>query len=196
MEKNERLFPIEGLLNFRKDTYENTVANKSPLGGLLTDMWAEGKLPFMPSPRGLPSTGLLYMMSLDDDTSYRGQHTAPRKDGYSKPLHDASEMMPDIYHPEGYRWHGDHGGDESDRQAQQLFLDSYDNPDREVTIYRAVPEEAGENIKPGDWVTPFYDYAVQHIGDDENWKIISDKVKAKDIYTDGNSIYEFGYDPD
>ena len=193
MADNQSLFPVEGLLNFKRDTYEDTVSNKYPLGGLLTDMWAEGKLPFVASPRGLPSTGLLWMMSQDSD--YRGQHSAPTNDGYSKPLHDASEMMPDIYHPEGYRYHGDHGGNASDKEAQRLFLESYDDPDKEVTIYRAVPEEAGENINAGDWVTPFYDYAVQHIGDEENWKIISEKVKAKDLYTDGNSIYEFGYDP-
>lgn len=194
---NNSLFPIDGLLGFQRDTYENTVSNKYPLGGLLTDMWEQGKLPFVPSPRGLPSTSLLYMMSLDDnDTSYRGQHTAPKRGGTARPLHDVSEVMPDIYHPEGYRWHGDRGGNASDKEAQQLFLDSYDDPDKEVTIYRAVPEEAGERINAGDWVTPFYEYAVQHIGDDENWKIISETVKAKDIYTDGNSIYEFGYDPE
>ena len=66
MADNQSLFPIEGLLNFKRDTYEDTVSNKYPLGGLFTDMWAEGKLPFAPSPRGLPSTGLLYMMALDE----------------------------------------------------------------------------------------------------------------------------------
>ena len=65
MPDDQRLFPIEGLLNFKRDTYENTISNKYPLGGLLTTMWEEGKLPFVPSPRGLPSSGLLYMMTKD-----------------------------------------------------------------------------------------------------------------------------------
>jgi hypothetical protein len=64
---NKSLFPIEGLLGFKRDTYENTLSNQVPLVGLITDMWEEGKLPFIPSPRGLPSTGLLYMMTQDSD---------------------------------------------------------------------------------------------------------------------------------
>jgi len=67
MPDNQSLFPIEGLLDFKRDTYENTLSNQVPLAGLLTDMWEEGKLPFVPSPRGLPSAGLLYMMALDEE---------------------------------------------------------------------------------------------------------------------------------
>jgi len=67
MPDNQSLFPIEGLLGFKRDTYENTLSNKIPLAGLLTDMWEKGKLPFVPSPRGLPSSGLLYMMAIDED---------------------------------------------------------------------------------------------------------------------------------
>tara|TARA_Y100000310_G_scaffold309350_1_gene353342 strand:- start:11 stop:640 length:630 start_codon:yes stop_codon:yes gene_type:complete len=69
MSDNRSLFPIEGLLDFRRGTYENTLSDR-PLGGLLTDMWEQGKIPFAPSPRGLPSSGLLYMMTeqyLDDE---------------------------------------------------------------------------------------------------------------------------------
>jgi hypothetical protein len=52
-------------------------------------------------------------------------------------------------------------------------------------------------INPNDWVTLNRNYAKEH-GEgalNGNYKIISMKVKAKDIYTDGNSIQEFGYDP-
>ena len=30
---------------------------------------------------------------------------------------------------------------------------------------------------------------------EKGWHILSKKVRAKDIATDGNSIHEFGYDP-
>jgi hypothetical protein len=60
-------------------------------------------------------------------------------------------------------------------------------------------EQKGEplNINGGDWVTINRDYAKQH-GESAlrgNYKIISKKVKAKDLATDGNSIYEWGYNP-
>lgn len=53
------------------------------------------------------------------------------------------------------------------------------------------------SINNGDWVTISRLYAKQH-GDSAlrgSYRIISKRVKAKDLYTDGNSIYEWGYDP-
>jgi len=52
-------------------------------------------------------------------------------------------------------------------------------------------------LNVGDWVTTVKGYAANHgrstLGGD--YKIVSKTVKAKDLYTDGNSPYEFGYDP-
>jgi hypothetical protein len=53
------------------------------------------------------------------------------------------------------------------------------------------------DINKGDWVTVNRNYAKQH-GETQlngNYKIVSKKVRAKDIATDGNSIHEWGYDP-
>ena len=54
-----------------------------------------------------------------------------------------------------------------------------------------------ENIDSinGDWVTIVSVTAKEHGQDNLNnkFRIISKKVKAKDIYTDGNSLAEFGY---
>ena len=69
-----------------------------------------------------------------------------------------------------------------------------DNPDKTVTIYRSVPKEVKE-INAGDWVTTTREYARDHMEGEKNWHILSKKVKAKDIATDGNSIHEWGYDP-
>ena len=68
------------------------------------------------------------------------------------------------------------------------------NPEKSVTIYRAVPKSVKE-INATDWVTTTKEYAQDHMEGEEGWHILSKKVKAKDIATDGNSIHEFGYDP-
>lgn len=50
---------------------------------------------------------------------------------------------------------------------------------------------------PGDWVTINKKYAVQHGKSnlDGNYMILTKTVPAKYLYTDGNSIHEWGYDP-
>jgi len=52
-------------------------------------------------------------------------------------------------------------------------------------------------IEKRNWVTPSRAYAKTHgMGNLNNkYKIISKTVKAKDLYTDGNSLSEWGYDP-
>lgn len=52
-------------------------------------------------------------------------------------------------------------------------------------------------INPGDWVSISKQYAIDHgranLGN--KFKVITKTVKAKDLYTDGNSIHEWGYSP-
>jgi len=52
-------------------------------------------------------------------------------------------------------------------------------------------------INPGDWVTLNKNYAIQHGRStlQGQYKIISKTVPVKTLYTDANSIHEFGYDP-
>jgi len=52
-------------------------------------------------------------------------------------------------------------------------------------------------IEKGNWVTPNIAYAKLHgIGNLNNkYKIVRKTVRAKDLYTDGNSLSEWGYDP-
>ena len=52
-----------------------------------------------------------------------------------------------------------------------------------------------KEINASDWVTTTKEYARDHMKGEKGWHILSKKVKAKDIATDGNSIHEFGYDP-
>ena len=51
-------------------------------------------------------------------------------------------------------------------------------------------------IRSGDWVTPFREYAVNH-GEGSlrgEYEIVKKRVKAKHIYTAGDSWLEWGYD--
>lgn len=64
---------------------------------------------------------------------------------------------------------------------------------------RNMPDEpaAKIGINSGDWVTLTKEYAKDHGESALNgqYKIISKKVKAKDIWTNADSIHEFGYHP-
>jgi len=62
---------------------------------------------------------------------------------------------------------------------------------------QALPEEpiTKLTINNGDWVTVSRNYAKEH-GESSlegKYKILSKKVKAKELYTNGDSINEFGY---
>lgn len=54
-----------------------------------------------------------------------------------------------------------------------------------------------EDINPGDWVSIYRPYVVEHgeaaLGGE--YKVLSKVVYARDLYTDGNSMYEWGWDP-
>ena len=187
---------------------------------------------------------------LEED--YRGEHQSAGKEG--APLHDLThnEVYPkDVY---GSSW-TDYARTPEDRAAM-LVVNGYKNkPNKQVTIYRAVPyqqtkedrladlekaqalwlkrakpypafesefqklgnkkyyEWLGDEeeklkksdvkveniseINPGDWVTIVRDYAKEHGKDNLNnkFRILSKKVKAKEIFTDGNSLAEWGYAP-
>lgn len=156
----------------------------------------------VPTRSGTTNIGGVYgddelSMSLFDqiDTSYRGQHTAPYRDdeGYHSSLDDVTNMFgDDIYTGNAVRYFG--VGSDYDQEAVDIIQQMAGDPDGMVTIYRAVPEGV-DDINPRDWVTTTKQYALDHIGGDEGYKVISKEVKAKDVFTDGNSIHEFGYDP-
>lgn len=143
-------------------------------------------------------------MRMVEDTggllSYRGSHTAPSPE-YGAPLHDLTgggQMYPaDVYSPKAVQYYGT-GNPKADREAFALANKVRGNPDAEVTMYRAVPkDESISNINAGDLVTLSKDYAKTH-GESVlrgDYKILSQKVKAKDLWTNADSIQEFGYQP-
>jgi hypothetical protein len=64
--------------------------------------------------------------------------------------------------------------------------------DRKIT-----ESKKGLKINKGDWVTIDIDYAKEHGRSALNgvYKILTKTVKAEDVYTAGDSIFEWGYDP-
>ncbi len=134
---------------------------------------------------------------LEQAGDYRGQHTAPTSDG-GAPAHDLTgggEVYPDdVYGPNGARYYG--SGDARDNEAFAIVNRLRGRPDADVTIYRAVPNDGGA-INRGDWVAITRDYAREHGEGALNgeYRIITKTVKARDIFTNGDSIQEWGYDP-
>ena len=88
----------------------------------------------------------------------------------------------------------------ANNESYNIIKKAKDNPDMEVTIYRAVPNEDNiTTINQGDFVTLSKKYAELHgasgygsMGNDAG-KILEMKVKVKDLYWDGNDVNEFGY---
>jgi hypothetical protein len=136
----------------------------------------------------------------DDD--YRMAHRPPGRDG-GAPLHDLTgggNVYPDdVYGPRAAQFYGHHGGNHpQDRATMRLLQSLRGKPDADITIYRAVPSGAAGDIKAGDWVTVNRDYARDH-GEstlEGDYKILEKRVKAREVFTNGDSIHEAGYWPD
>lgn len=136
------------------------------------------------------------------DTSYRMQHT-PNPDGARlDDMTKAGEVFPDdIYSSNGLLYYGNPKS-LADRQSFEVIQNVRGNPDAEVTIYRAVPNEDNiKTINSGDFVTLSEDYAKSHgasgygVDGTEAGKILSQKVKVRDLFSEGNDLNEFGYFP-
>lgn len=114
---------------------------------------------------------------------------------YSDPIHRAPSAKNGVS-IDKYDGPLDGDGNRSDRQSIDRLRSAKGSPDAEVTIYRAVPK--GQSIRPGDWVSLSQSYAEDHgeatlgIG---GYEVVSKIVKAKDVFTDGNSVNELGYQP-
>ena len=69
--------------------------------------------------------------------------------------------------------------------------------DSEVEKLKTLPSDTAEKIKinNGDWVTINPMYAKEHGQNNLNnkYKVITKTVNAKNLFTDGNSVHEWGY---
>ena len=124
---------------------------------------------------------------------YRGVHTSSSP-GEGRSADDLSNVYPDDIYSEGAQYYGTGGADAPmDEAAIEIIRRLKGNPEGIVTVYRAVPDTV-DTINPGDWVTISEGYARRH-AEDSGWHIISEEVRAKDIFTDGDSLHEWGYHP-
>jgi hypothetical protein len=188
---------------------------------------------------------------------YAGNHTPPMSNS-GAPGHDLTgggEVYPDDVYTHGRQYYGS-GEPRMDSQTFSVIDSMKGRPNKQVTIYRAVPyektpteqinviekqlakyqarrivpaewggsrtaigdeqgfydwatsevdrlktmpETGGEKfgINQGDWVTVNRAYAKDH-GEGTlqgKYKIVSKKVYARDIFTNGDSPHEWGYDP-
>jgi len=131
------------------------------------------------------------------EQDYRIQHRAPTSES-GAPLHSLTDngyYPDDVYSRNGPRFYGT-GDASKDAKAFRIVNAYKGEPDAPVTIYRAVPSDVDAGINPGDWVTIVREYAEDHGNSvfDGDYKIITKQVKASQIFTNGDSIQEWGYD--
>lgn len=133
---------------------------------------------------------------------YGARHRPPRPTS-GAPFHDLTgggQVYPADVYTHGERYYGT-GNPRMDREVFALARRLRGKPDTEVTIYRAVPADVeGAAINAGDWVTPVRAYAEQHgeaVGsfEDRGYRVIEKKVRASEVFTNGDSILEAGYWP-
>ena len=153
----------------------------------------------------------------DVDTSYRMEYHKPYKgsddeavrlDDLTKSISGEKAGYPDnFYTAQGKRdyapgpaFDGDFYG-KANNESYAIIKSARGNPEKEVTIYRAVPKGV-KNINEGDFVTLSPTYAKSHAesgyGDRgaDSGDVISRKVRVKDLIWDQNDPNEFGFFPD
>lgn len=174
----------EPLRTFSQDETKDNLKNKI--------IEAEAKRPEVAEYEAKKQAAREAQQAPKEDT-YKMQHRAPMlEDGNSAGSNVADTFGDDIYSSRAVDYFGH--GVPYDRKAVNIIRQMKDNPDKTITIYRSVPKSVKE-INAGDWVSTTREYARDHMEGEEGWHILSKKVKAKDIATDGNSIHEWGYDP-
>ena len=129
-----------------------------------------------------------------NEEDYRGVHTAPSAIDDDPMYNLENTYGDDVYTQNCVRYFG-HGSGADDAFSCSIIRMAKDKPDQKVKIYRAVPKDV-ETINTGDWVTISPKYAKTHGSSNVGkFKIISMVVTAKDLFSDGNSIHEWGFDP-
>ena len=147
---------------------------------------------------------------------YRGYHRGPDAE-YGASMDNPDMMFPDIdTHPEYYDTNEPY-----DYESHHQIRRVRGKPDAWVTVYRALPFSVIQNktyrggpndlyegskpyryrqreapINTNDWVTPSYSYAKEH-GEsnlsNEPWTIVQQRVRARSLFSEGNSIHEWAY---
>lgn len=145
--------------------------------------------------KSVKDNGTQILSARDEEGDYRGSHRAPDGTNGEGSLDAMDRTYPDdIYGPKGAQYYGARRAD--DAKIHKLIQSVRGKPDAMVTVYRAVPKGVATEITPGNWVTPSRDYAAEH-GErfQDGFDIIERQVRAGDLFTEGNSLQEFGWNP-
>lgn len=143
-----------------------------------------------------------------NDESWRMNHRAPRKDEENANPFNTEKIVPEDFweHPEWYTNIRHSSETRESYYAMKRAIDKYKRLKAEgktdeaenvtITMYRGVDKTANKreaSFRNGDWITPSRSYALLSAPYGKA-RVISQEVKLKDIWWDGNSINEWGYD--
>ncbi len=134
-----------------------------------------------------------------NDGSYRMDHSAPNStDGYSNSMDKIDKSYNSdgsIYSPKAAYYYGE--GRSYDKKAIAIIQSARNNPRKMITVYRAVPSNVKDTrVRNGDWVAIVKEYATEH-GErmfDGDYRIIENTFPAGELFSNGDSINEWGYD--
>ena len=144
----------------------------------------------------------------NNDESWKKAHTAPRKSEDNVNPFNTEELVPDDYwtHPE---WYTNIRNSADDRESyynmvsainkyKRLVAEGNQDDADKVTVkmYRGVDKTANakeSTFRNGDWITPSRSYAKWSAPEGRS-RVIEQEVPLKNIWWDGNSINEWGYD--
>jgi len=141
-----------------------------------------------------------------DAEDYRGMHGAPDRES-GAPIHNVTlnGIYPeDFYSPSALQYYGT--GHEADAYALNKILGMRDRPESLVKVWRAIPwagprprSSLGSTyLNPGDWVTISRQYAQDHGAGalNDEYALVAANVRAKDLFTSGDSFLEWGWVPE
>ena len=88
-----------------------------------------------------------------------------------------------------YNSNSEYVGEKYDELQKIVYDELWDN------INKLEAKKQKIKINNGDWVTIVKDYAVEHGRSNLNnkYKILTKTVRARDLYTEGNDVSEWGY---
>ena len=123
-----------------------------------------------------------------ESDDYRVSHQ-PSKGPSGDEIGTTDDFPKDILqHPEWYT-----GYPKEAKKFWPKIVAGSGNPDAKITIYRAMPKDAGSTIENGNWVTPSKAYAEYHAEGEEGWHIVAVEVPLRDINWAGDDLMEWGY---
>ena len=137
-------------------------------------------------------------------SDHRMQHSAPDRESTALASIKTSDLLPNDYweKPQFYQSMPEEWGSFSVVKDALNRAEKYTSEGKDggklarITVYRSVPKSIKEeSIRNGDWVTPSKEYAaLEGRSIPEGYKIISQRVSLKNLWWDGNSIAELGFD--